>query len=370
MKRLENAALTGMTALARLAPPETAHRAAIVGLKALARSPAPQDDAAGAARRSALGVDVAGLRLDPAIGLAAGFDKDAEVPDACLRLGFGFVECGSITPEPQPGNPKPRVFRLQSDRALINRLGFNSGGHEAARARLLARGGVVCAPGVIGVNLGANKDSPDRVRDYVLGLKQFWGLTDYFCINVSSPNTPGLRDLQAREALEAMLVRIGEARQRLTGTAPAPPLFVKVAPDLHDDGVDAVAQTITASGVVDGLVVSNTTISRPDHLDPLYKEEVGGLSGRPLERLATDAVRRFRRATGGRFPIIGVGGVEDGASAYAKIRAGASAVQLYTALVYQGPAVVERIARELETLLAGDGFASLSEAVGADVPVG
>lgn len=359
-----------LTGLAQSLPPETAHRAAIVSLRAAQRvarrmgTSAPRDGAS-------LAVSVAGLDLPNPIGLAAGFDKDAEAPDACLALGFGFVECGTVTPRPQAGNPRPRVFRLAPERALINRLGFNSGGFQPAAARLARRLEAGAAHGgrhgVVGVNLGANKDSADRVADYVAGLERFWSLVDYVTINVSSPNTPGLRGLQEGAALSVLLARLGEAKARLTAHAPTRPLFLKVAPDLDGDAVVAIARTVQAQrAVVDGLIVSNTTLARPTGLAGPASEEAGGLSGRPLFVRSTRVLAQFRRALGPATPLIGAGGVDSGATAYAKIRAGASAVQLYTGLVYQGPFLARRIARELAALLAADGHSRLADAVGVD----
>jgi len=352
--------LDALSKLARLLPPEPAHRAGIVGLKlGLGRFAQP------VVASDRLATTVSGLTLPNPIGLAAGFDKNAEVIDAALGLGFGFVEAGAVTPLAQPGNPKPRFFRLAQDRAVINRFGFNNAGIEAFAARLELRRG---RPGIVGVNLGANKDGDDRVADYVTGLKRLWGLADFFTVNVSSPNTPGLRDLQGRDALSGLLDRVAEARAAKAGNAPAAPLFVKVAPDLDDDAIETIAD-VARETAVDGLIVSNTTISRPPGLHGAHVAQAGGLSGRPLFELSTKTLRGFRQATGGRMTLIGVGGVESGATAYAKIRAGASAVQLYTAMAYDGPGVVARIVRELDALLVRDGFACVADAVGADVRV-
>jgi dihydroorotate dehydrogenase len=329
--------------------PETAHRLTIAALKAGAAPRAAPDD-------PILGVRLAGLALPNPIGIAAGFDKNAEVPDALLRLGFGFVEAGTVTPLPQPGNPRPRMFRLVEDRAVINRLGFNNDGLDAAVARLRARHGRV---GVVGANVGANKDSNDRIADYVRGVTAVRDVASYITVNISSPNTPGLRALQSRDALADLVGRTMAAR----GTD-GPPLFVKVAPDLTQEDVGDVAEVALAGGI-DGLIVSNTTIARPA-MRSRHAAETGGLSGAPLFAASTQALRAFRAATAGRLPLIGVGGIASGADAYAKIRAGASAVQLYTGLVYDGPALIGRIKKELAALLRRDGFASVEAAVGVD----
>jgi dihydroorotate dehydrogenase len=290
------------------------------------------------------------------VGLAAGFDKNGEVARAMLAAGFGFVECGTVTPLPQAGNPRPRLFRLSEDRAVINRMGFNNHGLERFAANLPRRGA-----GVVGANIGANKDAADRIGDYVAGLKRLWDLADYFTVNVSSPNTPGLRALQTGAALSELLGRVAEARAALSGHAP---IFLKVAPDLDDTEIAAIADAVAAAGF-DGVVVSNTTLARPDDLVSSHRGETGGLSGAPLMARATQVLADFYAAAAGRFVLIGVGGVASGADAYAKIRAGASAVQLYSALVFQGPGLVTAIRRDLKARLVADGFASLAEAVGA-----
>ena len=333
--------------LLHLLPPETAHRLAIRGLPLLPARPL----LATPRLRTAL----AGLDLPHPIGLAAGFDKNAEAHAALLRQGFAFVETGTVTPRPQPGNPRPRLFRLPEDRALINRLGFNNDGLAAVRPRL---GGRDRALGVVGVNIGMNKDATDPAAAYAEGLAAFGPLADYVTVNVSSPNTPGLRALQKREALAALL----EALEPHRG---ATPLFLKVAPDLEPADEDAVAELCLAHRV-DALIVSNTTIARPATLRASAAGEAGGLSGVPLFPRSTRLLARMAVRLAGRLPLIGVGGVASGADAYAKIRAGASAVQLYTALVYQGPGLVGRIVAELDALLARDGFARLQDAVGVD----
>jgi dihydroorotate dehydrogenase len=310
---------------------------------------------ASAAVEPILATELAGLRLPSPIGLAAGFDKNAEVAGAMLAAGFGFVECGTVTPLPQAGNPRPRLFRLTEDRAVINRMGFNNKGLETFAHRLARR-----PRGVVGANVGANKDSADRIGDYVKGLIRLAGLADYFTVNVSSPNTPGLRALQTGEALAELLGRIGEARPVLAGA----PVFLKVAPDLEAADVEAISDAVAAHGIA-GVIVSNTTLDRPPGLASRHRSEAGGLSGAPLMAPATRVLAEFRQAARGRFGLIGVGGVASGADAYAKIRAGAGAVQLYSALVFQGPSLVTGMARDLAARLRADGFASIAEAVGA-----
>jgi dihydroorotate dehydrogenase len=338
----------------RLLDPETAHRATIAFLKA-GLGPRPDIPA-----QPRLAVRAGGLDLPCAIGLAAGFDKDAEAPDAVLAMGFGFVECGAVTPMPQAGNPRPRLFRLSEDRGVINRMGFNNQGQETFAARLAARP----RRGVVGVNIGANKDSADRTQDYVTVLTRLWNLADYFTVNVSSPNTPGLRALQTREALEDLLTRLGAARASLTAKSGARPVWLKVAPDLEEGEIEAVVESAIVHRL-DAIVVGNTTLSRPETLKSDLKAEAGGLSGPPLMALSTRALGRFYKAAAGRIALVGAGGIASGADAYAKVRAGASAVQLYSAMVYQGPGLVPRVRRELDALLAADGFSSLAQAVGA-----
>ncbi|MDQ0511928.1 quinone-dependent dihydroorotate dehydrogenase [Ancylobacter amanitiformis] len=323
---------------ARLLDPEIAHGLAIRALAVLPPRPAPADD-------PRLAVEAFGLRFPNPVGLAAGFDKEAEVPDAMLGSGFGFVEVGTITPRPQPGNPRPRNFRLTQDRAVINRYGFNSGGHGPARGRLVARAG---RPGIVGVNVGANKDSTDRAADYVAGIEAFAGLATYFTANVSSPNTPGLRDLQEERALDDLLARLIEARDRL---APRVPLLLKIAPDLalaHLDGVVQVARRRR----IDGLIVSNTTIARPASLVSKHRGETGGLSGRPLFALSTRMLAETYVRTDGAFPLIGVGGIDSVEAALAKIEAGANLIQIYSALVYEGLALVPRLKQGIAARLA------------------
>lgn len=303
---------------------------------------------------------IGGLTLPNPVGLAAGFDKDCQVPDAMLAAGFGFVECGTVTPRPQIGNPKPRLFRLIEDKAVINRMGFNNGGLEDFKSRLTARQG---KDGIVGANLGANKDSADRVEDYVKGLKSLWGLSDYFTINISSPNTPGLRDLQNENAMDELLGRIAEARAELTGDRPSYPIFLKVAPDVDMGEIERIVQQARTYGM-NAIIVSNTTIARPDTLQSQHKGEGGGLSGAPLFEKSTEILKEFYAAAQGKIDLIGVGGISNGAQAYAKIRAGAKAVQLYSALVFQGPSLVTEINRDLKARLKADGFKTIGEAVG------
>ena len=290
------------------------------------------------------------------VGLAAGFDKDARVPDAMRRLGFGFVEVGTVTPRPQPGNPKPRLFRLEQDRAIVNRMGFNSGGLDAVVDRLSRR----LRSGIVGVNLGKNRDSSDAAADYAEGIRRTAQLADYLVVNISSPNTPGLRDLQAREALESLLHRVMEGREE---TGFRTPMLVKIAPDLTQEERRDIAQVALDTGI-DGLIVSNTTVDHPPGLVSRDAHQAGGLSGRPLFAPSTALLADMYRLTRGRLPLIGVGGVASPADAYAKIRAGASLVQLYTALVFGGPDLVRHIKSGLAALLRNDGFASVAEAIG------
>ena len=328
--------------------PERAHGLALAGLRLMPRRPARPG--------GPLAVEVAGLSFPNPLGMAAGFDKDAEVPDALLGLGFGFAEVGSITPLPQPGNPRPRLFRLAEDRAVINRMGFNNGGGAHAAERLRARAG---KPGIVGINIGANKDSPDRVADYATMTRLMAPLASYLAVNISSPNTPGLRALQDEGALTALLDAVIEARE-----SPGPPIFLKVAPDLEPADIDAIAR-IAIDKRLGALIVSNTTISRPA-LRSVHAGEAGGLSGAPLRDLAQQRLRDFRQATGGALPLVGVGGIATAEDAWARIRAGASLVQLYSAMVYEGPGIARRITRGLEDLMRRDGFASVAEAVGSE----
>jgi len=326
---------------------ERAHRATIRTLKLLpAGRPAAPDPV--------LAISLAGLAFPNPVGLAAGFDKDAEVFRQMLGLGFGFVEVGTLTPRPQAGNERPRLFRLTEDKGVINRLGFNNKGQAAALARLGRR-----REGLVGVNIGANKDKASgqaAIADYVAGVEAMAGVADYLTINISSPNTPGLRALQGRRALAALLDAVMAAR------GDSPPVFLKVAPDLDPGEIDDVARAALDAGV-DALIVGNTTLSRPSLKSP-HRSEAGGLSGAPLKRLALARLRDFRKATGGELPLIAAGGIESGADAFDRIRAGASLVQLYSALVYRGPGLVKDINAELKRLLPRHGFATLTDAIG------
>jgi dihydroorotate dehydrogenase len=327
---------------------ERAHALTIAALKAAPIGAPPPSPPAHAVR-------VAGLDFPNPVGLAAGFDKNAEVPEKMLGLGFGFAEVGTLTPLPQPGNPKPRIFRLAADRAVINRLGFNNGGQAEAAKRLARRDRT---RGIVGINIGANKDSEDRIADYETGVRTMAPLADYLTINISSPNTPGLRALQDEGALDALLERVMAARG-----VDGPPVFLKVAPDLEPADIDAIAR-IAATRTIDALVVGNTTISRPALRSELASE-TGGLSGRPLAPLARQRLTDFRLATGGAMPIIAVGGIDSAEEAWARIRAGASLVQLYSALAYEGPGLGRRIVLGLDRLRARDGFETIGDAVGS-----
>ena len=328
---------------------ERAHRFAIAMLK-LRGGGAPTGVA-----HSPLATTVAGISFPNPLGMAAGFDKDGEVPDPLFALGFGAVEVGSITPLPQEGNPKPRLFRLTEDRGVINRMGFNNGGAEAAAQRLARRAG---QPGVLGINIGANKDSADRIADYATMARLMAPLASYLAVNVSSPNTPGLRALQDEGALGALLDAVLAARG-----AAGPPVFLKVAPDLEPADIDAISR-IAVDRKLGALIVANTTISRPP-LASAHAGETGGLSGAPLRDLAQQRLVDFRTATGGAIPLIGVGGIASAEDAWARIRAGASLVQLYSAMVYGGPGLAKRIVKELEALMRRDGFSTIAEAVGS-----
>lgn len=327
--------------------PELAHRFTINALKWLPpKKPAVPD--------SLLSSHCAGVLFPSPVGLAAGFDKDGEVIRAMLGMGFGSVEVGTLTPLPQAGNPKPRLFRLVEDEAVINRMGFNNGGQKAAYARLAAARGA----GIIGVNIGANKESADRIADYVAGLRAMAAVADYLTINISSPNTPGLRGLQDKAQLLDLLDALRAARGES-----GPPLFLKLAPDLEAQAIDDIAEIATPR--VDALIISNTTLERYG-LKSRFAGEGGGMSGAPLGPLAHQRLRDFRKATGGTIPLIAAGGISSAEDAYARIRSGASLVQLYSALVYHGPGLVRRITEGLKNRLIVDGFANVAEAIGVD----
>jgi dihydroorotate dehydrogenase len=342
--------------LLRWFDPEDAHRLAIQGLRLLPpMRPRPDDPK--------LAVRAFGLNFPNPVGMAAGFDKSAEVPDALLRLGFGFVEIGSVTPKPQSGNPRPRLFRLERDEAVINRMGFNNDGGDAVLRRLASRAHLA---GIVGVNVGANKDSPDRVADYVKLIETFAPVASYFTVNVSSPNTPGLRNLQQAAALDDLLAKVIDARERVRQNAGDSPVLLKIAPDLTLNELDDVVH-IARSRRVDGMIVGNTTIARSSALREQNRaKEQGGLSGRPLFRLSTRMVAETYVRAEGAFPLVGVGGIDSGGAALTKIRAGASLIQLYSSLIYKGLGLVDDIKRDLASTLLRTGRDSLSEIVGAD----
>lgn len=338
--------------------PERAHGMTIAALKAM---PSRKPAAAGP-----LTSEVAGLTFPNPVGMAAGFDKDAEVPDALLGMGFGSTEVGSITPLPQAGNPTPRLFRLVKDRAVINRMGFNNGGADEALARLEARLETrKNSDGIVGINIGANKDSKDRTADYATMARIMAPLASYLAVNISSPNTPGLRALQDEGALTGLLDAVIAARdEAMKGSGAVPPIFLKVAPDLEPADIDAIAR-IALEKKLGALIVSNTTISRPD-LISAQAGETGGLSGAPLKPLALQRIRDFRKATGGDMPLIGVGGVANANDAWERIQAGASLVQLYSAMIYKGPGIAKWINNGLSYLMERDGFLSIADAVGSE----
>lgn len=347
--------MTLMDKLARKAlfafDPETAHGLAIKALKAgLVKGKGRSVDPALATR-------LWDLDFPNPLGMAAGFDKNAEVPDALLGLGFGYTEVGTLTPLGQPGNPRPRMFRLVEDTAVINRLGFNNEGHDAARGRLEARR---ANPGIVGVNVGANKDSADRTEDYVRGIEAFIDVASYFTVNISSPNTPGLRDLQARDALDDLLARVLDKRTALAGRAGRKvPVLLKIAPDVDEAGLDDICAVAIGRGI-DGMIVSNTTLDRPDTLrDRGQKDEAGGLSGAPLFEKSTIALAKTRQRVGPAMPLVGVGGITDATSAIEKIRAGANLVQFYSGLVYGGVGMVETMLDEMSGILRTKGVANL-----------
>jgi dihydroorotate dehydrogenase len=335
---------------------EDAHRLTVNLLKHAPLPPAAPDD-------PRLAMRVFGLNFPNPIGMAAGFDKNADVPDALLRLGFGFVEVGTITPRPQPGNPKPRVFRLDADGGVINRLGFNSQGAEAALKRLALRAN---AGGVVGINVGANKESSDRVADYVELIERFAAVASYVTVNISSPNTPGLRNLQQAAVLDDLLARVIDARERVAPNAGPTPVLLKIAPDLSLADLDDVVG-IARSRRVDGMIVGNTTLARPPSLrETRIAKEAGGLSGRPLLPLANRMLAETYVRVEGVFPLVGAGGIDSGAAALAKMRAGAGLVQIYSGLVFAGLGLVGDIKRTLIAALDRDRVANLADYVGAD----
>jgi dihydroorotate dehydrogenase len=342
--------------LLRWFDPEDAHRLAIQGLRLLPpMRPRPDDPK--------LAVRAFGLNFPNPVGMAAGFDKSAEAPDALLRLGFGFVEIGSVTPKPQTGNPRPRLFRLERDEAVVNRMGFNNDGADAVLRRLANRAHLA---GIVGVNVGANKDSADRVADYVKLIETFAPVASYFTVNVSSPNTPGLRNLQQASALDDLLAKVIDARERVRQNAGDSPVLLKIAPDLTLNELDDVVH-IARSRRVDGMIVGNTTIARSSALREQNRaKEQGGLSGRPLFRLSTRMVAETYVRAEAAFPLIGVGGIDSGGAALTKIRAGASLIQLYSSLIYKGLGLVDDIKRDLTSTLLRTGRDSLAEIVGAD----
>jgi dihydroorotate dehydrogenase len=370
--------------LLRLLDAEDAHRLAIHALKIPPFVKLVADD-------PRLAVRAFGLNFPNPIGMAAGFDKHAEVPDALIKLGFGFVEVGTVTPQPQAGNPRPRLFRLPRDQAVINRLGFNSEGAEAVLRRLAARAGAVSVPeeveteslrltrllrrsgahvagqgGIVGVNIGANKESADRIADYVRLIETFAPVVSYFTVNISSPNTPGLRDLQQAKVFDELTARVVEARQRVSLQAGPTPVLIKIAPDVTLNELDDIVG-IARARRVDGMVVGNTTVARPPSLrDREIAKEPGGLSGRPLFELATRMLAETYVRTEGAFPLVGVGGIDSGAAALAKIRAGACLVQLYSALVFHGLRLIPSIKSDLSNALSRGGHAGIDELVGAD----
>jgi dihydroorotate dehydrogenase len=348
--------------------PEDAHRLAIKGLKFAPLPPAVADD-------ERLAMRVFGLNFPNPVGIAAGFDKHAEVPDALFRLGFGFVEAGTITPLPQAGNPRPRVFRLDGDRGVINRLGFNSEGADAALRRLAARasarsllspaGGARTGGGIVGINVGANKEAPDRIADYVQLIERFAAVASYVTVNVSSPNTPGLRNMQQAAVLDDLLARVIDARERVALQAGPTPVLLKIAPDLSLADLDDIVG-IARSRRVDGMIVGNTTVSRPPGLRHPKAQEAGGLSGLPLLPLSTRMLAETYVRVEGVFPLVGAGGIESGVTALAKIRAGASLIQLYSALVFRGLGLIADIKTALVEAMERDRKSALTDYIGAD----
>jgi dihydroorotate dehydrogenase len=361
LKQLEFDAVSALGPLLRLLDAEQAHK---VGVWAASKGLFPKETRG---NDSSLSVTVWGKTFANPIGLAAGFDKDGEAIPGMLGLGFGFVEIGSVTPLPQPGNPQPRCFRLKEFGAVINRYGFNSAGVQKVKENLqIARNKLQGESGKIGVNLGKNKLSDDAVGDYSIGVRELGPFADYLVINISSPNTPGLRALQSRKELEALVSAVLKERNILCSSQQKIPLLVKIAPDLVQEDLEDIAKVALKLGV-DGLIVSNTTIERPDTIrHHMHAGEMGGLSGKPLFVMSTAVLHEMYRLTKGKIPLVGVGGVSSGKDAYLKIRAGASLVELYTSLVYDGPALIPRIKKDLAACLKADGFSSIQEAIGAD----
>ena len=343
----------GLKALSCL-DPETAHTLAVRALATGIAPPVP------ASVRPELGLSIGPLAFPNPVGIAAGFDKNGEAAQGILKLGFGFTEIGTVTPRPQPGNPKPRVFRLTGQEAVINRYGFNSDGHDAVLRRLPATG----FDGIVGINVGANKDSEDRISDYVAGIRSFAKQASFFTVNISSPNTPGLRDLQARANLESLAVAVLEARSAAEEEAGRTiPVFIKIAPDVSEEDLDDICDVSRESGI-DGLIVSNTTLSRHGVEDSPHAGEAGGLSGAPLFERSTIVLAKVRQRVGPGLPLIGVGGIHNAETAWQKVLAGASLVQVYTALVYRGPSLLAEILDGLADRLAASEFDRLTDAVG------
>ena len=342
--------------LLRLLDAEDAHRLAILTLKIPPFVKLVADD-------PRLAVRAFGLNFPNPVGMAAGFDKHAEVPDALLKLGFGFIEVGSVTPQPQAGNPRPRVFRLPRDEGVINRLGFNSAGADAVLRRLAARANM---GGIVGINIGANKDSVDRIADYVRLIEMFAPVVSYFTVNVSSPNTPGLRDLQQAKVFDELTARVVEARVRVSLQAGPTPVLIKIAPDVTLSELDDIVG-IARARRVDGMIVGNTTVARPPWLrEQATAKRAGGLSGRPLFALATRMLAETYVRVEGAFPLVGAGGIDSGEAALAKIKAGACLIQLYSALVFRGLRLVASIRSELSNALRRGGHAGIDDLVGAD----
>jgi dihydroorotate dehydrogenase len=341
--------------LLRTLDPETAHALALHALKLAPLPQLPLDD-------EKLRVQAFGLTFPNPVGLAAGFDKNAEVTDALLRLGFGFVEAGGVTPKPQPGNPRPRLFRLDADEGVINRFGFNSDGLEAVTRRLVARAG---APGIVGINLGSNKDTVDRAADYLACIEALAPHVSFLTVNISSPNTAGLRNLQQAGALDDLLARVIDARERAALGSKPRPLLLKIAPDLTLGNLDDVVG-VARRHRIDGMIVGNTTVTRPDLRESAKAKEQGGLSGRPLFALSTRMLAETYVRAEGAFPLIGVGGVDSGAAAFAKIKAGASLIQLYSGLIFRGVGLIGTIKKDLLDFLRIGRLDSLADAVGRD----